>query len=602
MLINLNSKHEKTLTYLVLCGCIIASLLMILRCFYGTELTDEAYYVSDAITMLHGNIPYAYNNYTYATGGIFLLIPQIAIYEYFVPSLEGVVIFSRVSFMLFWLISLSFVFFLIRKQIKPINALLYIGFLIPYSSGLGLYNYCYNTVSTTLTLVVSVLLYNAIECDGRYPIIKLFIAGFLMCLSVLAHPMHLIAILIFVLVILIRTQGIKNKVINICTCFLGGIFELLFIFALICSRVGIKTLIAGINNMLRPYQSGVTYHNSIIHKIKMLVLLNKTTIIVVLFVSAFVATLVYLLLYREQGKNMKKKCFLFGVLISIFIILLKSYKYLGNDFYNWRLGILGVLCMVILFVLQEYKKFPLLLYLGIYPIFLPFILIFFADNSVSLTRFVSAVPALGAFIIFMLEYKSNLLRIIAMIFAVVCILFMGLADYKYMYRDSNFRNLSYKVKEGVYKGILTSKSRAIALPELEVYLNSMVDDKEYYAFRDNVPVGYLMMHKGLMCDRTTWDNLNYTYHKNMPANLYAYYQRRGAFPTTIIYVDLGRDEKLSIEDDSFKYNEFVNKYYEKTDDIFQNSIIKHIIIYKYKGGFDGNFDYWINRYMTYKVE
>ena len=295
----------------------------------------------------------------------------------------------------------------------------------------------------------------------------------------------------------------------------------------------------------------------------MLVILNKTTIAVFLFVSVIIATLLYMFLYREQGKNIKKKCFLFGVLISVFIVLLKSYKYLGNDFYNWRLGILGLLCIIILFALREFKNFPLLLYIGIYPVLLPFILIFFVDNNISLTRFVSAVPALGAFIIFMLEYKSNYFRIIAMLLTVVCILFMGLADYKYIYRDSNFGKLNYKINEGVYKGIFTSKDRVIALPKLEKYLNSVVNEKDYYAFRDNVPVGYLMMHKGLMCDITTWDSLNYTYHKNMPVKLYEYYQRRGAFPTTIIYADLGRDKKLSIEDDFFIYNEFVNKYYIK---------------------------------------
>lgn len=42
---------------LILIGCIITAVTMLIRVFYGTEITDEAYYISDAIAMVHGNIP-----------------------------------------------------------------------------------------------------------------------------------------------------------------------------------------------------------------------------------------------------------------------------------------------------------------------------------------------------------------------------------------------------------------------------------------------------------------------------------------------------------------------------------------------------------------
>ena len=45
-----------------LSGCIFASIMMFIRAFYGTEFTDEAYTVSDALAIMHGNIPYTYNS------------------------------------------------------------------------------------------------------------------------------------------------------------------------------------------------------------------------------------------------------------------------------------------------------------------------------------------------------------------------------------------------------------------------------------------------------------------------------------------------------------------------------------------------------------
>lgn len=106
-----------------------------------------------------------------------------------------------------------------------------------------------------------------------------------------------------------------------------------------------------------------------------------------------------------------------------------------------------------------------------------------------------------------------------------------------------------------------------------------------------------MMHRGVMCDKATWDCLNYSYQKNAPANLYEFYQRRGAFPQKYIYVDFGRDENLSIEDEDFKFNEFINTYYTKTADFALNETFYHIMVYEYQGGFDGDFAYWIERHM-----
>lgn len=45
--------------------------------------------MSDAVTMMHGNLYYAYNNYSYGTGGVFLMIPFLFVYELFAPQFRG---------------------------------------------------------------------------------------------------------------------------------------------------------------------------------------------------------------------------------------------------------------------------------------------------------------------------------------------------------------------------------------------------------------------------------------------------------------------------------------------------------------------------------
>ena len=288
-------------------------------------------------------------------------------------------------------------------------------------------------------------------------------------------------------------------------------------------------------------------------------------------------------------------------LSSAFFLITLYFCYLqagtNSTIVSWYWGFLASIGVTILLLMAESIKFPILLYIGVYPIIFAFASIMIIDSSASTRRFVVAVPAILAYFLIILEEESELARFLTTVSVVLCILAIGINNYRYVYRDEHLSSLDYKVESGVYKGIFTTATRARDLPELEDYLNNIVEENEYYAFRDNVPAGYLMMHTGIMCDKDTWDPLNYSYKKNAPANLYEFYQRRGVFPQKYIYVDYGRDTNLSIEESEYKFNEFINRYYKKTADLSLNETFYHVMVYEYKGGFDGNFDYWINRHM-----
>ena len=116
-------------------GCILSAIIMIIRVFYGTELTDEAFYVSDALTMMHGNVYYAYNNYSYGTGGVFLMIPLLFIYELFVPNNAGVFLYTRICYMIFWYTVSILGYRILKKDFKKSSALLVTGFMITFAGG-----------------------------------------------------------------------------------------------------------------------------------------------------------------------------------------------------------------------------------------------------------------------------------------------------------------------------------------------------------------------------------------------------------------------------------------------------------------------------------
>ena len=80
---------EYIIWILLILGIILSIGLMVYRCFLGTEFTDEAYYVSNAMTMMKGNLPFAFNM-SRQSGMSLVLIPFLWLYQLAVPSLEGV--------------------------------------------------------------------------------------------------------------------------------------------------------------------------------------------------------------------------------------------------------------------------------------------------------------------------------------------------------------------------------------------------------------------------------------------------------------------------------------------------------------------------------
>ena len=373
----------------------------------------------------------------------------------------------------------------------------------------------------------------------------------------------------------------------------------------IIAQAGISTLIAGVRDKLNPYPQGSMYSGTSADKLEVLkdTYMHWLPYLLVIFIFTFVFSLRYI---RENDKKLSRKGYAILSLATGMFFLTMYFCWSqvhSSGGVNWYWGFIGSMGVVVLLIFLEFRNYPVILYMGIYPIVFAFASVVGIDSSASTGRFVVAVPAMAAYFLVMLNEEGELARLITTVAVVGCIFSIGVNEFRYVYRDEHFSALDHRVESGVYKGIYTTEARAHDLPELEEYLNNVIDDGDYYAFRDNVPAAYLMVHKGVMCDKDTWDCLNYTYHHSSgsPPTLYAYYKRRGAFPTKVIYVDYGRDENLSIEDPDYMYNEFINAYYEKIDDIVLDETFYHVVIYEYKGGFDGNYDYWINRHL-YKGE
>lgn len=64
---------------------------------------------------------------------------------------------------------------------------------------------------------------------------------------------------------------------------------------------------------------------------------------------------------------------------------------------------------------------------------------------------------------------------------------------------------------------------------------------------------------------STWDTMQYSYGFNHPEIMYRYFKNKGSIPDIVIYIDFGRDEQISVDDENYLFNDFINKYYVLDD-------------------------------------
>ena len=591
------NRRESYYTVIVFAGCVLTAILMIIRCFYGTELTDEAFYVAEAKEILNGNIPYAYNNNSVAVGFSFILVVFEYIYRLFVPDLEGIFLATRLFFVFTKIIISGIVYLVLKKGLNKADALLLIGVLIPMTGAISLQNFSYNTIPIWLFFLSGILLYDVLEQDAKHKNIEVLVAGLVAGVGCFANPGWGLSLVIFLLLILIRTKNKKERIITL-SLFLGAVFTVVIIVVVpIIIKTSISEFLYGIDKLFfhkipRDLLCPEPTIGKIIKSFKK-PLLNRFELLawapIIYFFSCYFIT--------ERGEKLSKKQYIcLALSITFFLdVFFTSYRAVGVDkSHIWAFS--ASIYILIFICLGFYKNEKIIWYLGVCPVVFSIAEILLVELNATIIRFIACFTIVIPLLYIMLKQRTILIRAFATTTAVTLIIAIGYASYHYMYRDAGIKTLKYKVESGVYKGIYTTKKRLNDLPELEKYLNSIIGKNESYAFRDNVPCAYVMMHTGKVCEISTWDAMQFAYKCNSPAIIFNYYKCREMIPNKIIYIEHSHYNQLSIDDSEFRYNDWVNSYYDLIADFKLNDTFKHIMVYQYNGSFNGDYQYWIDTY------
>ena len=585
----------------VIGGVVLTILLMYYRAFFGTELSDEAFYVAEAKEMLNGNIPFSYGFSLKVVGFSFLLVPLIALYGLFVPGLSGVFLFTRLCFVTYKVFVWAVVYSVLKRRLKNSHALLISALMIPLNG--PILNFSYNTIPELTFFMAGCLLYDVIEQDVPRKRERLLLTGFFTGIACFANPGWSVALIIFAALIAVRVKDQKTRIQYF--LYFGGsvLAEVLIVVVPVCIRTGFKAFCYGfyrlfINPMsLHPLESDKSWRT----------VLDSFSDASDQWITVFVV--IFLLIYGvlwDQGRNSRtavsKRQYVQLAIISAFFVhslyIIKTYHMNLSSSNGGEIRAFATFCYMVLFICAGlYKKDKIVWYLGSYQATYAIAAILLVSVDATIYRFVNVYTVIVPVLYIMIKNRSAVVRMMSVVLAVAVVGSLGYANFKRIFRDGYIHNLTARVQSGVYKGLYTTPDRAKDLPEMEEYLNGVIGEGETYSFRDNVPFAYLMTHQGRVCEIQTWDSLQYFYDRNSPQLLYDYYRVRDMIPDKIIYIksNVERDSNLSIQDTGWKYNEWVNTYYDLVEQVEFNDTFPLVLVYQYNGTFDGDYQRWIDK-------
>ena len=443
----------------------IASLFV--RNIFGVDLEDEPYRVSSVFQVIQGNIPLMsiWDGHT----GYFLMVPFGIIYKWFVPSLDGVILFFR------W-ISFSISIIMVIVDIKIIsnkyndkNAWI---FLLPACFLSPVLSITYNTASSLLLCTVCCLLYSDDSKEKNK--IRYFIIGILMGLVCLNYPtFSLIAIFLLFYIFIKNRDSVSKTVYYLLGVAIVGILFFVWIFLNGSFQeflVATDHIINGPHSIHRgPINFDFLYRTFIVGG--GLFFKRKYFLIIALY-------LIVLLIINKYVKEKNREIYS----IYAFIIFCIASFFPNRIGYGYSIfGIAFSFCAMMFIVDRKFIQKHAIFYI----IVVLFVLIYsFTSDNKNVMLGITSCGHIISFTIILTLYEriralkcdeiNNLLlkNKKSLIIAILVLSLLGIGhSYGFIYNDSGILSLNSKITKGVFSGQYTTSNRANYVENMEEFVN-----------------------------------------------------------------------------------------------------------------------------------
>lgn len=573
--------------------CILTAAVVffsVCRLFFGVEFTDEAYYVATVRNEARGALPYL-DALSLSSGFPLSVVWIERLYEQITGGTEGLFLFMRLAYFAFKAVICLVVILLLRRHF-PTPGLVLTLLALLYFAPSNLSNFSYNSVPALWFLLTSALLFSAVRGAERQRV-KLFAAGVAAAFASVANPpLTLVAIFLTILIpIFLRIE--KGRALRVGWWLIGAAVVAVPLFAAISRRAGGLLEALARLEVFVPNGSGVIrvatedQQNMISNVFE-----PHHDFFVLICIVIAAGFCVRLLLSANRGRVSAQGCEIERTVV--------------ND----ALCIIAVVYMVML-LHDTLSAVPSNRYLLTYEtsiVFIPVALLVwnsrpgcFRDERVMALFW--CIPPLATLVIMsilnafgvsgrwysfafiaalvpLFAFRAGVHRVVSYAVSGILIVLTLYSSYAYIYRDSPAASLTTQVGGGVYKGIWTTQERAEGIVALEETLREHIAPEKTILFRDVVPFGYLMVDNPAL-SQDAWDPLQYSYGLDDGQRLKSveeYAASHGGYADCIVYVDFGRDEVMSIDDDTFPFTEFVKKNYSLTYE--DRDAIYPVVIYE----------------------
>lgn len=549
---------------------LISSVLIIIyRSVKGVDFIDTSWYVAEPYLVAKGAVPYL-NSWSQVPGFTIPLANIIKMYEKLNNGTEGIFLFSAIFYVIWLVVIGCIILFMLKKNNPNLSNIILIPFL--FITPHYIFTVNYNSIGVVyLALVATILFSGSYNTNSRKDFIKGAISGIIMARAVIGTPYVILACFIFAVYLFFDNR--KDKFYGYA---FGGGITAIFVISNCCIQSGFKEFGRSL---------GFWLNDSAYFKVGKLVSAQSMIKELLCFLFPFLLSLIVLYIIRKLVREIK----IYEKIVYFYLIGCVCYGIIHYVF-NKDLNVMLYWCwfetlLLTLFLPQrdsrkQLKNFSIVI--------LAYVVTFLFSSFGNIYGFSGRgywllIPVIVTFVSFIWgEEKTE-----RNVFYYKCIkagvyifsLILIVETFSHVYQEKPIKELTYRVESGIWKGMYTTEEKAKEIVELESIIKKMTKEEEKILFMDWASFGYLMSN-GKACTPSALDNMSYLFKVNNSAIMYDYFKVVESIPDKIIYIDFELTEKLSIEDENWKFNMFVDEYYNLTDN-FETEMFK-VLCYKIK--------------------
>lgn len=565
---------------------IFALILMIIRCFYSAEVTDESFYISEALLVAQGGTPY-FDMWFQAPGFPVLLAPFIKLYILIFGN-EGLFLFARLCSIFIQLL-ICFAISLLLEPIIGKSCSNIIGSFMFTSLPYSLIVLSYNSLYRLMIALASTCFFRSMVdygTDGTKKAMAV-LAGFIYAFAAYTYPsgtfLYLFNLVVIFVIYFLQNKNKYKKMGLPYYYIIGGLSLLIIILfeAFVIKKFTINQLIIGIHQILNEGYTKIEYL-PIEGKIQQLkAIFSVQRLIFLLFLNIIIFT-VNRCPIRFEKSIQKIKCIaLLGIfaqfLRTVFVFSKRTFLCIGQG--NYNSDVIGLLFLFPLFCFpflkgKKQEAYRLLCFIWL-PVLVGFILAgAFAFDGYTSRLYMLYFGSLLCIPFFMWAFEcANFLNKNIILFLVACgMLFScNITGYTYTYRDVPIRLSDTVINSGVYKGIHTSKHRKESILSLENKIkNSVSEDNSVVYFGKWNSVGYLMS-LSRCCMFSTLPPIDPNYSMSGINRTYYYFSIKDEIPDKMVFFNEMDEPQINysiLENEKFPVNQFLSDNYHP---VYENS-------------------------------